>query len=254
MSDDKHGGPRTDQLEAYKLLAKDSSGARTVMIIGKVLKDPSIFVFGELLALPSVQDLDKTAEHKPWLDVLKLFAYGTYNDYKAKSKETKLPELGVIELKKLKLLTIVTAAGKSKIIPYSTLMSELEIANVRELEDLIIDAIYNQLIEGALDQKTQALHVGYAIGRDLGPKDVNEMIKMVQSWLASTDNVMKTLQRGIDSSLTLEKSKKSEETDIENERKSQIEAIKLQQKDDGNDERKKGNKARLMQQMFQRGK
>jgi hypothetical protein len=32
-------------------------------------------------------------------------------------------------------------------------MSSLKIDNVRELEDLIIDCIYNELIEGQLDQR-----------------------------------------------------------------------------------------------------
>lgn len=44
--------------------------------------------------------------------------------------------------KKLQHLTIVSLAIKSKSIPYAVLLNELEIDNVRHLEDIIIEAIY----------------------------------------------------------------------------------------------------------------
>lgn len=44
--------------------------------------------------------------------------------------------------KKLQHLTIVTLAIKNKCIPYEVLLEELEINNVRHLEDVIIEAIY----------------------------------------------------------------------------------------------------------------
>ena len=44
--------------------------------------------------------------------------------------------------KKLKHLTILTLATQRKTLPYDDLMAELDIKNVRHLEDLIIEAIY----------------------------------------------------------------------------------------------------------------
>lgn len=44
--------------------------------------------------------------------------------------------------KKLKFLTILTLATKQKAIPYDKLMEELDMKNVRDLEDIIIEAIY----------------------------------------------------------------------------------------------------------------
>ena len=38
-------------------------------------------------------------------------------------------------------------------IPYSTLQQELDIMDLRELEDLIIEAIYAGIIQAKLDQK-----------------------------------------------------------------------------------------------------
>lgn len=45
-------------------------------------------------------------------------------------------------IKKLQHLTIVTMAIRSKVIPYKDLLVELDIKNVRDLEDLIIESIY----------------------------------------------------------------------------------------------------------------
>jgi len=56
---------------------------------------------------------------------------------------------------------------------------------VRELEDLIIEAIYQKIILGKLDQKTRALEVEFAIGRDIRPGQIDEMILVLQNWSGS---------------------------------------------------------------------
>ena len=43
-------------------------------------------------------------------------------------------------------------------IPYSTLQQELDIIDLRELEDLIIEAIYAGIIQAKLDQKNAKVH------------------------------------------------------------------------------------------------
>ena len=52
------------------------------------------------------------------------------------------------------MLSIVDFSQKSKVLQYQDLAKALDIpaGNVRELEDLIIDCIYNELVEGKLDQ------------------------------------------------------------------------------------------------------
>lgn len=71
-----------------------------------------------------------------------MFAFGTLKDYLAKRAENLVPDLSPAQRRKLQYLTIVTLSEREKCIPYQTLQSELEISNVRELEDLIIEAIY----------------------------------------------------------------------------------------------------------------
>lgn len=72
---------------------------------------------------------------------MNLFAYGTYKEYLDNRNE--LIELTEVMKKKLKHLTIVTMAIRNKCIAYNDLLKELDIKNVRELEDLIIESIYS---------------------------------------------------------------------------------------------------------------
>lgn len=61
-------------------------------------------------------------------------------------------------------------------------MKELDIQNIRELEDLIIDCMYNNLLKGTLDQKNAILTVEYTYGRDSRAEDVDQMINKLEEW------------------------------------------------------------------------
>lgn len=97
-------------------------------------------------------------------------------------------------------------------IPYSTLQAELDIRDLRELEDLIIEAIYAGIIQAKLDQKNakvcvcvldfeflvisfmvqfinmserffhMQLEVECFIGRDIKMDSVPIMIQKLESW------------------------------------------------------------------------
>lgn len=67
-------------------------------------------------------------------------------------------------------------------LPYSLLIGQLELSNVRELEDLIIDSIYSGIIKGKLDQKEQRFQVDWTMGRDIRPGQLQEMIKILDLW------------------------------------------------------------------------
>lgn len=69
-----------------------------------------------------------------------------------------------------------------RILPYSELLSALEISTIRELEDLIIDAIYLDILRGKLDQKEQQFEVEYTMGRDLEPKNLGNLLTALQDW------------------------------------------------------------------------
>jgi COP9 signalosome complex subunit 7 len=226
MSDEKQSktvyGGSTAALEGFEALVKSSSGQAVVMVIQQVLKHPQIFVFGELLEATSVKEL-ANSQHKLWYDLLRLFASGTYQDYKARSE---LPKLSAPQLTKLKQLSVVEYAAKNKALSYEKLLADLDLSNVRELEDIIIDCVYLGLIQGKLDQRKRCFEVQSVIGRDLGPGEVEDMIGQLNTWLTSSDSVLKTLEKKIEQENTQYEKKNTAQSDIEKQKKDIVETIK----------------------------
>ena len=70
-------------------------------------------------------------------------------------------------------------------IPYTALLHQLDIPNVRELEDLIIECIYQGVIKGKLDQKQKQLEIDFAIGRGIQVYYVLIHICMPSFWFIS---------------------------------------------------------------------
>ncbi|XP_076451335.1 COP9 signalosome complex subunit 7b-like [Babylonia areolata] len=184
----------SNPLEPFLLLMKNAKGAGAVSILTQALEAPNVYVFGELLDLPNVQEL-ASGSHAPFFNLLNMFAYGTYREYKA--EKANLPELSAVQLKKLRHLTVVSLATKSKCIPYSVLLEELDIQNVRNLEDLIIEGIYADIIHGKLDQKNQQLEVDYVIGRDIRPSAVTQMVSVLREWCTGCEAVLSGIETQI---------------------------------------------------------
>jgi PCI domain len=132
-------------------------------------------------------------DEQAWLDALRLFAYGTYTEYKAST--TKYPTLSPQQIRKLKQLTIVDLASQHKTLSYKQLMQTLDVSSVRELEDLIIDCLYAEMLHGRLNQKDGILNVDYAIGRDIGPDDVASMGSVLDQWLESSETLLQQLDK-----------------------------------------------------------
>ena len=57
------------------------------------------------------------------------------------------------------MLSIVSLAHTSKVVPYATIKAALGMDNVRHLEDIIFDTIYSGLLQGKLDQRQGVLKV-----------------------------------------------------------------------------------------------
>jgi len=182
-------------LQAFVHLAKNAKGKAASGVIQQALSAPTVFVFGELLEMPNIQQLAGTEDSK-YLELLKIFAYGTYKDFKNNSAN--LPPLSDMQTKKLKQLTIVTLSNSSKVIPYTLLQQELDITgSIRVLEDLIIDAIYQGLVQGKLDQKQHTFEVEFAMGRDLKPESIDEFIDLLTNWSNQSDVLLRTIKEKI---------------------------------------------------------
>ena len=81
---------------------------------------------------------------------------------------------------------------------YEILQRELNIPTVRELEDLIMDAMYNGLVTGKLDQRQRQLQVMKTIGRDLGPYQLDETMEALRAWSTQTSRLLGLLDAKID--------------------------------------------------------
>uniref|UniRef100_A0A6M2DS68 Putative cop9 signalosome complex subunit 7a n=1 Tax=Xenopsylla cheopis TaxID=163159 RepID=A0A6M2DS68_XENCH len=215
-------------LEQFVLLAKTAKGAACLELIKQVLEAPGVHVFGELLDMPNIKELEN-GPHEKCFKTLNLFAYGTYKQYLANKSE--FLDLTAIMCKKLQHLTIVSLAIKNKCISYNLLLEELHIANVRDLEDLIIEAIYADIIHGKLDQKHKLLEVDYAIGRDIRPGDVSLIVSTLQEWCDSCETVLACIETQIHRANSEKTTKIKHKADIEQ----QINNIKKSLKSQSND-------------------
>jgi len=185
------------KLEPFLLMAKSLKGAAAAKLIQDATSAPAVFVFSELLELPNIQELGKSEQHHKSLALLQLFSYKTYQDY-LQHKDL-FPPLNPAQTIKLQHLTIVSLAADRRILPYSDLLQALDISNVRELEDLIIDAIYLDLLHGKLDQKEEQLEVTYTMGRDLEPGKLEQILAALEDWASKTSAVLVNLDGKINS-------------------------------------------------------
>ncbi|XP_015680877.1 COP9 signalosome complex subunit 7b isoform X2 [Protobothrops mucrosquamatus] len=82
-------------------------------------------------------------------------------------------------------------------IPYSVLLKDLDMRNLRELEDLIIEAVYTDIIQGKLDQRNQVLEVDFCIGRDIQRKDISNIIKTLNEWCDGCEAVLLGIEQQV---------------------------------------------------------
>jgi len=191
------------ELKQFCILASKQKGRACAALIQQVISNKKIFNFGDLLSMPSVLQLnDSDSEYISYYKTLELFAYGKYNDY-ANAKEKYL-ELNETQITKLKQLTIVSLSAKSRKINYSLLRSELDINDVRLLEDLIIDTIYLGLIKGKLNQRNQILRITDTIRRDVSPDQLGELVANLKIWQETVASLIQT----VDNSSTIVKNRR----------------------------------------------
>ncbi|XP_078524303.1 COP9 signalosome complex subunit 7b isoform X2 [Lissotriton helveticus] len=84
-----------------------------------------------------------------------------------------------------------------KCIPYAVLLKDLDMQNLRELEDLIIEAVYTDIIQGKLDQCKQMLEVDFCIGRDIPKKDISSIVKTLQEWCDGCEAVLSGIEQQV---------------------------------------------------------
>ena len=190
MADETHKG---SLIQPFLLLAKSSHGAALSKLIQQVTELPGIYKFGELLQIPNVVELSQSDLFKKDWELLNLFAFGTFMSFSA-TKQC-FPELNLNQISKLKLLTLATLASKSKYVSYDEIKVALDLSNTRVIEDLIIEAIYANIIQGKLNQQDQRLEVDFVIGRDIQPEKIEYIISILENWCNGCNNTVVALEK-----------------------------------------------------------
>ncbi|XP_076888747.1 COP9 signalosome complex subunit 7-like [Bidens hawaiensis] len=201
----------------------NASPPSLVNLIVEATSHPSLFAFTEILSLPNILQLQGTEDSR-YLDLLQMFAHGTWSQYT--SNASKLPQLTPDQVLKLKQLTMLTLAEANKVLPYEVLMRELDVVNVRELEDFLInECMYAGIVRGKLNQQRRSFEVQFAIGRDLRPGQLGNMIHTLSDWLGTSDSLLITIQEKIkwaDSMNELDKKHKQENIEMLEEVKNKL--------------------------------
>jgi len=184
-------------MEGILLNVKNTDGGSgTAALCTQALRSKKIFVFGELLECPQVQKMRQNTEVAPVLNALEIFAYGTFSDY-AQTKG--LPELNEAQVLKLRQLTVISLASKSKWLDYSLVMKETGLNNVRAVEDLVISCVYDGLLKARIDQRNTKFLIQWCASRDVRPAKIDEMLQKFATWSASADGILRRIDQSVES-------------------------------------------------------
>ncbi|CAN1259134.1 COP9 signalosome complex subunit 7 [Linum perenne] len=166
--------------QASAVVASPAASSSLARIVVESTSHPSVFSFSEILAVPN---FDQVRGFLIFflLRYDRLLLISVNVEYGAKSSV--LPQLTPSQIIKLKQLTVLTLAGRNKVIPYDTLLEELEFSNIRELEDFVVDeCVYVGLAKGKMNQLKRCFQVQFAAGRDLMPCELDSVIEITRSW------------------------------------------------------------------------
>lgn len=101
---------------------------------------------------------------------------------------------------KLRQLSLLSLASDRSSLSYDALQKALGLSSPREVEDLVITAIYAGLLHATLDPARQAVSVtSVAPLRDLAPGTIPDMISALQGWAGRCQSTLGDLEEQIKS-------------------------------------------------------
>ncbi|KAG5991757.1 hypothetical protein E4U52_003355 [Claviceps spartinae] len=171
-----------DALEPILALSKSAVHPRAAAdLITQATSAPNTYIFAELLEQPNIQALFTSEEFASHLNLLRIFSYGTYSSYQGVAAN--LPSLNESQILKLRQLSILSLARDRRNLHYDVLQQELGLSSAREVEELVITAIYAGLVKATLDPDRKTVQVtSLAPLRDLEPGCIPSMIFALENW------------------------------------------------------------------------
>ncbi|KAK3670151.1 hypothetical protein LTR78_009998 [Recurvomyces mirabilis] len=201
-------------LAPFLALAKSATSPRAAVdLITQATSAPNTYVFAELLHQSNIQALANDEQHAFHLELLKVFAYGTCESYNGSSptlqphivianthpppaSTSTLPPLFPAQKTKLRLLSLLSiAAQKHPNLTYPSLCARLSLDSAIDLEHLVTQAIYNDLLSATLNPASQTVVItSVAPLRDLAPGSVGDMIAELGAWSGRCEAVLGELE------------------------------------------------------------
>lgn len=159
------------------------------------LTNPTVTDFTPLTANDAIQAVRKSDSNL--FDLLDIFSSDDYASYQDFLETNDLAALGISESsanvlsKKIRMLTLATVAAstQTRSVPYSTIVSALQIPS-SDVEMWVIDTIRAGLIEGKLSQLRQEFLVQRATYRVFGEKQWAEIQGRLMVWRRSLESVL----------------------------------------------------------------
>ncbi|KAG5998026.1 hypothetical protein E4U54_002268 [Claviceps lovelessii] len=188
-----------DALEPFLALSKSAVHPRAAAdLITQATSAPNTYVFAELLEQPHIQALSTNEQYASHLKLLQIFSYGTYKGYH--DEAASLPALNEAQALKLRQLSVLSLARDRRNLYYDVLQNELGLSSAREVEELVITAIYAGLIQGTLDPDKKTIQVtSLAPLRDLEPACIPDMIVALNHWSDRCTSTLSDLEGQIQS-------------------------------------------------------
>ncbi|KHJ91874.1 PCI domain protein [Oesophagostomum dentatum] len=179
------GGPAGPEPTRYDMTTVAAKVCETPeSAIEYAITNPRILNVSEMLTQPSIQGLQQS--NPTLFKTLEVFAYGTVKDL---PEGVNLPPAALRKLQQLSLITLAANSTSNRQLPYTDVMQYLGISSVRELEDVVIDAIYNKLIKARLDSKGQFVEVDDWASRDTPASSIPNIISVLSQFAQSATDV-----------------------------------------------------------------
>jgi COP9 signalosome complex subunit 7 len=153
------------------------------------------YIFSELLASPSIQALAESSEYRPYLTQLQIFSNGLYSTYLSTPD---LPDLDDRQRLKLRQLSLLSLSRDRDNLTYHALQQHLGLTSPREVEDLVISAVYAGLLNAKLNPLRSVVQVSsVAPLRDVQPGTVPSIVATLQNWSQRCDATLAEIEANI---------------------------------------------------------
>lgn len=208
-------------LSLYKSTENNLSSPIIIDLIKRATSNKKIFGYAEIYEPIHTRQpsLELSAQACSWINILRIFTYGRWNDYKEmlnNSMDETFPDLTEAQTTKLKQLSLLSLCASSDVVPYQEIQQALDLS-AEELEPLVIDTIYSGNLTAKLDTQNQTIEVARVAGRDVDADRLNEICSILDQWEEKTSAIVNNTQQHIEQTRS-DKSNRAQELESYNQK------------------------------------